>query len=327
MKRESSPPSASNGRDTDDRARARANRRMARNDSRAIRLVDGRHGTSGNGSAPATRTQRNEIHGAMGGVVLCMSALTLSACGGGGGDSIKPDPVNPPVNNPDPPVRPTPPAQTRLCVNGAAGESNPTACRRGTWTIQGLASIPLDAVKLTNEQMQSRFVIHEGRDRDHALRVRATACNAYVTGCRNAQDWPGKVRYNLVVTKNRTTGTTPFSFIANSDRSSERPYSEEWEYQQFTSLGAKIVSISILLSDRTFSPVEEMGSALPFLVVQGAGNERSDEVGFDGSRSSSSWRNLQAAVGANKALIAAGHAPRGRTARTSGIRPRAGVRE
>ena len=51
----------------------------------------------------------------------------------------------------------------RYCENGAAAETDPSLCKRGQMAIPGIDRIPLDMVKLTNREMQSRFALTDMR--------------------------------------------------------------------------------------------------------------------------------------------------------------------
>ena len=98
-------------------------------------------------------------------------AVSLTACGGGGGSpgvvgSAPVDPVDPP----------SPPEG------------------RGPLTLPEIDQVPLSAVKLTNEQMQQRFAVVDSGGTAHEDDTRETACKAYITGCADSNDFPVKRR-------------------------------------------------------------------------------------------------------------------------------------
>ena len=237
---------------------------------------------------------------------LCVAGM-LSACGGGGSGG---SPVVRPEPPPDPEIK-TCPDGSRIPVNQQCPDPGPPD-GRGPLALPGIDQIPLDAVKLTNREMQERFVILERGGSlalQHGKAVRKTACLAYITECTNPEDYSGKViNRNGVAEVSRTDGSTPFSFFQNGDPSftSDRERTD-WHLGEFRKLGSvKIVSHSeIPHPDGIGALVEGGGDSLPFLVVHSAGNKKSDA--FPVAAQDPTMPNIQAAIRANKVLYVAGH--------------------
>ena len=211
-------------------------------------------------------------------------ALLVSACGGGGGGGIVgPEPPGPPA--------PPPPSPEE---------------GRGPLALSGLDRIPLSAIKLNNQEMQKRFVLVDD-DGSHGENIRKTACNAYITGCDDPEEYRGQIiNRNGVAVVDRTTGSTPYSFFGDNPfaPSTDTEYFA-WLLDEFGKLGSvKIVTHSISVDSGTSFPARR-GANISFLVVHSAGNDGEDA--FPLSAQHIYWSNVQAAIAANKVLYVAGH--------------------
>ena len=151
-------------------------------------------------------------------IAVAVLAAALAACTGGGGapprTSIPPTPTPTPTPDPSPTPAPTTPTPTPA----AEQEPTPSLPRppppppsdpdpppliksepRGAITAPGIDRIPLSAIKLTNEQVASRFAIIESkgprwgnpdgysprfvRRIAHLDDVRIIACHAFIRAC------------------------------------------------------------------------------------------------------------------------------------------------
>ncbi len=128
-------------------------------------------------------------------------------------------------------------------------------------------------IKLTNREMQKRFVVLDpGATDDHGDAVRKAACKAYVTGCEDSTDFSGKlIGRDGKTLVDRTDGTTPFSSFENRTIAGFTEY--KWYLQEFEKLGSvKIVTESVG-PDGGGTFAEQYGASLPFLNINGAGNK------------------------------------------------------
>lgn len=141
---------------------------------------------------------------------------------------------------------------------------------RGSITVPGLERIPLSAIKLTNQEVAKEFAIMEsgekvddkqtGNPDDHAKLVMRVACESFITGCEDALDFE----------------TTPYSWRSwghlgdglDTDTSADL----EKHIDILAEEGIKLISFSQIPG-----PVGIGGADLPFVVVQSAGNDSTEE--------------------------------------------------
>ena len=182
---------------------------------------------------------------------------------------------------------------------------------RGRHAVPGIGDIPLNQIKVTNEEMQKMFVLTEYIRDWHAAGVRKAACDSYTLQCEDPESFAGKT-LNADGSVTTHTGSAPYSSFTNllEGRSYEdedgtlHPGSLSWVRKQVHRMGtAKIVVEAI---DPHGGLAAEHGASLPFLLVQSIGNRTSDFDDSDFRTRISNIQNIQAAVNAHKVLYAAG---------------------
>ena len=157
----------------------------------------------------------------------------------------------------------------RYCENGAAAETNPLLCKRGQMAVPGIDRIPLDMVKLTNQELQSRFALTDAV-MWHATNVGGVACESFVT----SSEWCGVFdkRASIVKGEDDTRSVTqgPSSFTQVVDLNY---VSFQWVMEELVGLGAQIAAhpfsgATIVDQDNKLPYV-----SMPYVTVQGAGND------------------------------------------------------
>ena len=205
-----------------------------------------------------------------------------------------------------------------VCPNGAPASDNPLLCERGSanqtafddsWFHEGMISgidrLPLDRIKLTNEQVQQHFAIVEVV-LNHSIPVGIRACGAYVTaseGCDQHENRASVIQHSESDEEVRT-GLTPFTLILDLYHK-DKPF--VWEYEKIAAMrDLRILSASFEPNNGAF-----LGDAdRPYLQVQSAGNGGSNHSWFhDGPVNLSDRMKdlLTRAIAANKLLLVAGY--------------------
>ena len=223
--------------------------------------------------------------------------MTLTACGGGGGGSPTPPGVIPPPApiDPPPPTDPTP----------------PPASNAGRFAISGIEKIPQDMLKMTNKEMQKKWVISETWP-EHGRTVSRVACQSYVTNSPQCErdSWARKTHSTdgTVVIR---AGNSPFTELLDLKEIApgNRPPEYLWIMGEAARMGAKIVTSTS--SGNTFVRHDN----LPYLVVASAGNGKSDfswlqdQSEFGGNAADQRYvqRTVRSAVAADKLLFVAGY--------------------
>lgn len=259
-------------------------------------------------------------------------AVALAGCGGGGGDSgagggnIKPDPD---------PVHGRCATTVNQCVAGAFGEiadteaehkwecrgSNggntamcslpkPPEVERGKHAVPGIGDIPLNQIKVTNEEMQKMFVLTEYIRRRHGEGVRHTACVSYTLQCEDPESFAGKT-FNPDGSVTTHTGSAPYTSFTNlyegssDDEIVNRYGAFGWAREQVEAMGTAKIVVETIGPEAGLAA--KHGASLPFLLVQSLGNRTTDDYDDSGFRMRiSNHQNIQAAVDAHKVLYAAG---------------------
>ena len=227
---------------------------------------------------------------------------------------VEPEPE--PPAEPEPPVEPEPEPPVEPEQPPVEPEPEPPRERRGALTVPGIDLIPLDLMKLSNEEMQKRFVVTDLNIEGHAHMVRLVACHSYVTGCPEyigidgygdiadifSENYPGKmIDKDGTVVVNRAEGTTPFTFLGVDIRHDSPVI---WLYDELEKISPSIVTQSL---NPAGGLVPKYGT-LPYLVVQGAGNDEEDLFGRYVQQQH--WDNIHTAIAADTVLYVAGLAPR-----------------
>ena len=145
-----------------------------------------------------------------------------------------------------------------LCIEAFGQE-------RGRSALPGIDTIPLDAIQLSNKQMQDLFVVSDtagvlvntdiNRSVWHNEAVKAAACDGYVIRC----DYTNPL-------------TTPFTFLAKHTLPTDFHALQRWLLREINRRGGKIVTDST--GGGGFFPGVLTGQ--PFIVVNSAGNKRYD---------------------------------------------------
>ena len=138
------------------------------------------------------------------------------------------------------------PLKTEVCANGAPDAADPSHCRRGQYPLNGIDTIPLDHVKVTNKEMQRMFFTMDATTQ-HATGVAIIMCDSYITQSRDCEDSAnrtGKTRHQDGTTTT-TTGTAPFTeLIYIPDGSNSGEISNDWRMSEMRRGGmAKIVNV------------------------------------------------------------------------------------
>ena len=266
-------------------------------------------------------------------LLLLLAATGMAACSGGGGGASGPtaQPTEPlpetkpcpdgsriPVDQECPPVveppEPPQPPDTKLCPDGSRvlvdQECPPVVEQpepRGALAVPGIERIPLSAIRMTNQQLARQFAVTEYDTTNslHAREVRAVACHSYITGCKNPND----------------LSTTPFSFYSISIGGL---VGDEETVALLAKIPSTVKIISLSIAPMGRGPINTRGASLPFVVVQGAGNDSNENFFHSGVYSPDNptdveWRKrILAAAAADKVLYVAGHYSDDPTRRASG---------
>lgn len=169
---------------------------------------------------------------------------------------------------------------------------------RGALAVAGLERIPLSAIKLTNQEVAEQFTVVEGFDDSHAVAVRSIACHSYITGCDDPHD----------------LSTTPYSFFAigRDNETKERKLRQFLNDPAFSAV--KLVSYSTIPLSHGIVDGAGAGAGydiatLPFVVIQGAGNEGTENFLPPNNNSTGKkyFREAQKAMAADKVLYVAGY--------------------
>ena len=252
-----------------------------------------------------------------------LSIAGLTACGGGGNFSPRPLPVEPPdpVDPPDPtPPEPDgngsvvdpPDLPPRLCESGAAGVDDPSRCIRGRFAVPGIDQIPLEHVRVTNEEMRKMFVIFDFGG-GHLHRVGRTACESYITGgeCRDAAQRVGKTRRADGTVVEDGTGSVPFTqLLDESDHiwyisEGRTPYVQiPWMEEEMNRMGTVKLVVRPVAGTRAFPAIGDRD--LPYLTVHSAGNDGHNRSWFHDLHTPEEQRGVRKAIAANKLIFVAG---------------------
>ena len=145
-----------------------------------------------------------------------------------------------------------------LCVEAFGQE-------RGSDALWGVDTIPLDAVRLSNEQMNNLFIVTDAHEKsildtmsiealkEHNAVVQRSACTGYVTLCDHTAPL-----------------TTPFSFLAKYPLPSKESDVTKWLLQKIKETGGRIVTTS-------GGPMYYFNKRITlFIKINSAGNNRDD---------------------------------------------------
>ena len=223
-------------------------------------------------------------------LLVMAGAIIAGGCGGGGGGGGGSGGGNIRV---DPLIPETPPGNGGGMVNpGPATPVTPTPKdpNRGSLTAPGIDRIPLSAIQASKSQIADMYAILEATPdgHSHSYGVRWVACNSYISSCTDPQG-----------------SDVPFTV-----------HNTEYEGDAIQFLLPDVAASTRLVSIST-RPVNgivgDNGAGLPFVVVQGTGNDlREDFFGpdddFEGDPALAlQKRNILAAVAANKVLYVGGY--------------------
>ena len=137
--------------------------------------------------------------------------------------------------------------------------------------LRGVDTIPLDAMKVSDEEMQNLFILTDLYTqhivdkgfpipflKGHAEHIRKSACKAYITQCSNHND----------------PLTTPFTFLAQyNPLPQNNDEAMVWLIREIKRRGGKIVTASGGIGSLLGFFLEV---SLPFVVIKGIGNEDVD---------------------------------------------------
>ena len=164
--------------------------------------------------------------------------------------------------------------------------------------IPGIDRLPLDRVRLTNEQAQRQFAIVEVT-LSHAQAVGMTACESYVTaseGCGLHENRAGATRHPAGDVETRT-GLAPFTQIVDLAR-----VGIKWQDEQIDAMrDLRILSVSAAPNQYHLGDADK-----PYLQIRSAGNNESNRSWF--IEDWVDYRNnlFTRAIAANKLLFVAG---------------------
>ena len=137
------------------------------------------------------------------------------------------------------------------------------------YLLTGIDTIPKDAIVLSRDQTRAIFAVTDVFSDSHELDVilghnwgvRRAACFAFITGCIDSDD----------------IATTPFTFLApNPLVSGGAAGATDWLMRELRRMG----EVKIVTQSKSVSPFSSViathGASLPWVMIEGAGNE-----GFD----------------------------------------------
>ena len=225
-------------------------------------------------------------------LAFCVPLVLLSGCGGVGSDEIA-DAVT---------AARLPPA--RDCGSGKTGAAA-QACR-GRLTLPGIDRIPLSRVSRTNAQMRRLWAATDhysaiNGSREHGRQVRSVSCWSYIVECDDPDDvssLPFTYFQNYTLAGDYREIDYAEAGLARGDRNANA-----WFKRQLDDVGIRLVSVSVLPDGEGL--VGQYGDGSDFLVLQSAGNERSDA--FPVRADEPVFNGIRQAVAADKVVYVAGY--------------------